>query len=61
MEIIYLIIHKHLKFRKVTLRNVTHDLKFKNKQERVRIFLENLDKIREGKCRFCDIIIGNES
>lgn len=55
------IIHDHLKMKKVTSRWVPHELTPHQKQERVRICQENLDKFRNDSWRTCNIITGDES
>ena len=55
------IIHKHLKLRKITSRWVPYNLTQKNKDDRVRICQENLDKFKSGKWRLYDVLTGDES
>ncbi|CAF3844937.1 unnamed protein product [Rotaria sp. Silwood1] len=55
------IIHDCLKMRKVTSRWVVHQPTDEQKQERFRICRQNLEKFRNGTCRLCDIITGNET
>ncbi len=55
------IIHDHLKMRKVTSRRVPRQLNDEQKQERVRLCRENLEKFRSGSWRLCDIITGDET
>ena len=55
------IIHDHLKLRKITSRWVPHEMTPRQKQERVRICRENLDRFLRNSWRLCDIITGDES
>jgi len=55
------IIHDHLKLRKVTSRWVPHQLTSYQKQERVRICRENLDRFLSNSWRLCNIITGDET
>ncbi|CAF3737820.1 unnamed protein product [Rotaria sp. Silwood1] len=55
------IIHDCLKMRKVTSRWVVHQPTDEQKQERFRICRQNLEKFRNGTCRLCNIITGNET
>lgn len=58
---IEIIIHEHLKMKKVASRWVPHNLTSKQKQERVRICKENLEKFQSGSWRLYDIITGDET
>ncbi|CAF1413611.1 unnamed protein product, partial [Rotaria sp. Silwood1] len=55
------IIHDCLKMRKVTSRWVAHQLTEEQKQERLGICCQNLEKFRNGTWRLCDIITGDET
>lgn len=55
------IIHSHLKLKKVTSRWVPHELTPEQKQQRMKICQENLEKFREGSGRLCDIVTGDET
>ena len=55
------IIHDHLEMRKVTSRWVAHRLTDEQKQERLRICRQNLEKFRNGTWRLCHIITGDET
>ena len=55
------IIHDHLKMKKVVSRWVAHQLTDEQKQERLRIYRQNLEKFRNGTWRLCDIITGDET
>ena len=58
---IEIIIHEHLKMRKVSSRWVPHNLTIEQKHERVRICQENLEKFQSGRWRLYDIITGDET
>ncbi|MDR3550226.1 MAG: hypothetical protein P4L31_02345 [Candidatus Babeliales bacterium] len=55
------IIHDHLKMRKITSRWVPHELTSRQKQERVRICRENLDRLLSDSWRLHNIITGDET
>ncbi|CAF1401941.1 unnamed protein product [Rotaria sp. Silwood1] len=55
------IIHDHLKMRKVVSRWVAHQLTDEQKQKRLRICRQNLEKFRNGTWQLCDIITGDET
>jgi histone-lysine N-methyltransferase SETMAR len=55
------ILHDHLHLRKITSRWVPHELSAKNRQDRVRMCKENLDKFESGAWRLCDVVTGDES
>ncbi|CAF3142115.1 unnamed protein product [Rotaria sp. Silwood2] len=55
------IIHDRLKMRKITSRWVAHQLTDEQKQKRLQICRQNLEKFRNGTWRLCDIITGDET
>ncbi|CAF1452195.1 unnamed protein product, partial [Rotaria sordida] len=55
------IIHDCLKMRKVTSCYVVHQLNDEQKQARLRICRQNLEKFRNGTWQLCDIITGDET
>lgn len=55
------IIHDHLKLKKITSRWVPYDLTPQQKEDRVRMCKENLERFRNGSGRLCDIITGDET
>ena len=55
------ILHDHLKVKKITSRWVPYDLTPQQKQERVKICKENLERFRNGSGRLCDIVTGDET
>ncbi|CAF3736262.1 unnamed protein product [Rotaria sp. Silwood1] len=55
------IIHDRLKMRKVTSRWVAHQLTDEQKQKRLRICRQNLEKFRNGTWHLCDVITGDET
>ena len=56
------IIHRCLKMKtKITLPWVSHQLTDEQKQERVKLYRENLTKFRDGSWRLCDIITDDET
>ena len=55
------IIHDHLKMRKVVSRWVAHQLTDEQKQKRLRICRQNLEKFSNGTWQLCDIITGDET
>lgn len=59
--VIEIIIHKHLKMKKVASRWVPHNLTLGQKKERVRVCQENLEKFRNGSWRLYDVITGDET
>lgn len=58
---IYNIIHNHLKLKKVTSRWVPHKLTPQQKEERVRICVENLARFQNNSWRTCNIFTGDET
>ena len=58
---LHTIIHDHLGLRKITSRWVPHKLTIKNRQDRVRICKENLNKFESGAWRLYDVVTGDES
>jgi hypothetical protein len=58
---LHTIITIHLKLRKITSRWAPHELTQKNKDDRVRICIENLAKFEEDKWRLCGVLTGDES
>ncbi|CAF4682689.1 unnamed protein product, partial [Rotaria sp. Silwood2] len=58
---IHRIIHDCLKMRKVVSRWVAHQLNDEQKQTRLRICRQNLEKFRTGTWRLCYIITGDET
>ena len=55
------IIHDHLKMRKVVSHWIAHRLTDEQKQKRLQIWRQNLEKFRNGTWRLCDIITGDET
>jgi histone-lysine N-methyltransferase SETMAR len=55
------IIHDHLRVRKLASRWVPHELTTDQKQLRVKICRENLEKFRNNSWRLCDILTGDET
>lgn len=55
------IIHDHLKKRKVIPRWVAHQLTDEQKEKRLQICRQNLEKFRNGTWRLCDIITDDET
>ncbi|CAF1278719.1 unnamed protein product [Rotaria sp. Silwood1] len=55
------IIHDNLKMRKVVSRWVAHQLTDEQKQKRLQIYRQNLEKFRNGTWQLCDIITGDET
>ncbi|CAF1433346.1 unnamed protein product, partial [Rotaria sp. Silwood1] len=55
------IIHDRLKMRKVTSRWVAHQLTDEQKQKRLRICRQNLEKLRNETWHLCDVITGDET
>ena len=53
---LHTIIHDHPKLRKTTSRWVPHDLTQKNKEARIRICQENLNKFESGKWDLYDVL-----
>ena len=58
---IFNIIHNCLKLKKITSRWVPHELTQKNRNDRMRICQENLEKFKSTAWRLCDVITGDES
>ena len=58
---IHVIIHAHLKMRKLVSRWVPHELTEKNRKDRVRMCQENLAKFKDGTWRLGDVITGDEA
>ena len=54
-------LHNHLCVRKLSSRWIRHLLSDYNKKKHVALCSENLRKFKENKCRFGDIITGDES
>jgi len=50
-----------LKLKKITSRWVPHELTQKNRNDRMRICQENLEKFKSTAWRLCDVITGDES
>ena len=55
------IVKDKLKMKKIASRWVPHQLSEKNKLVRLELCKENLEKIKTGKWRLCDIVTGDES
>ena len=55
------IIHDELKLKKLCARWIPHELTEQNKKQRVRICRDNLDKLKSGQWRLCDIVTGDET
>ena len=55
------VIHDHLRMRKLASRWVPHELTPDQKQLRVQICRENLEKLRNNSWRLCDILTGDET
>jgi len=58
---VYTILKQHLGLRKITSRWVPHKLTDEQRQRRIDICMENLQKFESGSWRLCDIITGDES
>jgi transposase len=58
---VYAILKQHLGLRKITSRWVPHKLTEEQRQRRIDICIENLQKFESGSWRLCDIITGDES
>ena len=55
------IIHDELKLKKLCARWIHHELTEQNKKQRVSICRDNLDKLKSGQWRLCDIVTGDET
>ena len=55
------IIHDELKLKKLCARWIPHELTEQNKKQRVSICRDNLDKLKSGQWRLCDIVTGDET
>lgn len=55
------ILHDHLKLRKITSRWVPRELTAEQKQVRVRVCRENLEKFESGSWHLWDLVTGDES
>jgi histone-lysine N-methyltransferase SETMAR len=55
------ILKQHLKLKKISSRWVPHKLTQQQRQKRVDICIENLQKFENGTWRLCDIVTGDES
>ncbi len=58
---VYTILKQHLRLRKISSRWVPHQLTQEQRQRRVNICLENLQKFENGTWRLCDIVTGDET
>ena len=58
---VHTILKEHLGLTKITSRWVPHNLTEEQRQRRVDICIENLQKFESGAWRLCDIITGDES
>ena len=55
------ILKQHLGLRKISSRWVPHKLNQQQRQQRIDICIENLQKFESGAWRLCDIVTGDES
>jgi histone-lysine N-methyltransferase SETMAR len=59
--VLQVIIHEHLKMRKVTSRYVPYMLSDENRRKRLEVCKQNLAKFKSNEWRLCEIITGDES